>query len=591
MADQVGFKVLEELGLLARGTALPPAVAGEGRSHAFSGHRPVWAYEEPRFAHPFGDPRETLYAELPPGTTVPDAVRATRLLVFLGAGDSPQLREALERNDAAVLVFEPEEERLAAFLRRHKPSRLAERRVLLFLGDVRTLSMPLSGLLPGELFQFGFPVFFELEGLRAAHPAWCAEVVENLEILFYRYRVYHLSGQFNCRGLPLRNIRRGLFYDQQLNAYENVAEYLRHGHIGELLGRFPGAWAVLVAAGPALSGQLEYIRAVRDRAVIVAVNNALKPLLRAGVVPHLVVLNDNALAIRDSFAEVPRLGETLLVPQCLSYSAGDLFPRKFFFGNYRPEVFGSRPDLRLHGSVITTAYSLARHLGCGTCVLAGVQLASEDPWRMSYASGSIHEREHSVARPLVHRHPQLYPVRTPFGETLYTTLNFRDVSLWFLDEIRLTGGTCRNLSRKSILYGPGVDYDPAPDIPARPGLAETFAELRRPAPLAVERDKVRAFLEGERQAWGFVEAAAAETLDAADGLPERGLDFLGRMDGCGVSYLVQRFRDFDNALMHRLVFEPARPGDREAGLRLYCTAVRDMARVFGVVLDGQLRRI
>jgi hypothetical protein len=95
---------------------------------------------------------------------------------------------------------------------------------------------------------------------------------------------------------------------------------------------------------------------------------------------------------------LPQLKDVRLVGDVRSELGGDTFPNKYIFGSYRPELFGTRPSLRLHGSVITTAFSLARHMGCSRCVLVGAQLCSDNPWIMSYSKGSIHENRTAVEK-------------------------------------------------------------------------------------------------------------------------------------------------------------------------------------------------
>ncbi|MDY0307823.1 MAG: DUF115 domain-containing protein [Desulfovibrionaceae bacterium] len=584
--EEVKAKDLEELGVLRRGPAVEGAGAVLSGGHGVLRHVPVWAYENPVFAAPFADDGP-LFDPEPPERSPEEALAATRLPVFLGATRTPLLDAALARRDAAVILLDPDPGRMGALLAGFPPRDLAARGVVCVQGDALRLNPPLARLLPEKLFlKMGCPEFFAAPELLQALPEWVRAVVEQIEFLCWRHRIYPVSGQFNSRGLPLRRIECGLFLDQQHHAYENAAALASQGNLRQVRDALKGVPAILAAAGPDLAERAEFLRANRDRAVIIAVNNALKPLLALGVTPHVVVINDNSLAARVSFEGLDRLPETILAAHCLSHAPTELFGRTFFFGAYKPEVFGARPVLRIYGSVITAAFSLARHLGCPTCVLAGVQLAAADPWRLTYARNSVHEAPDSEARPLVHRHPQLYPVRTPFGETLYSTLNFRDAALWFLDEVRATGVRCVNLSRRSILLGPGVEFDENPRLPARQGLDEALRALRGlPAPRA-DKGKIKAFLARERAAWANT-AGPLDVLLSISG-PEfvkNGMDVLEQLDRGNVTYLVQRFEDFHNPTFHRLVFEPKEPDDRERGLRLYLEAVRAMSLRFMSVID------
>jgi len=247
------------------------------------------------------------------------------------------------------------------------------------------------------------------------------------------------------------------------------------------------------------------------------------------------------------------------------------------------------PNLRIYGSVITAALALARHLGCRSVVLAGVQMAGTDPWRLSYAPGSIHVAAPAPPRQLCGAWPQLCPARAASGETLYTSLNFRDAALWFVDELRATNTRCVNLSRQSLIHGPGVDIDENPILPKRPGLDKTLAALRQLPPVRRDPARVRGFLARERAIW----ANTAGPLDmllgqGGPGFVDAAMNVLEQLDRGNVSYLVQRFGDFDNRRFHAQVFESPDPESREEGLRYFLAQVRDMARDFLGVLDRAL---
>ena len=597
MAEPVAFKVLEELGMLVRsGRVLPDApgpAPGPSAAHALSGHVPAWEYENPVFAHPFENPGIPLYETLKPTLSPGQVLDRTRLAVFVGAAESQAFRLVMGRKDSVVLVFEPEAGRLARLAGRAKPRDLAGRNLFFFLGEPAAFHPPLAELLPADIFMAGFPVFYLREDLAETRPDYVREVIEQIEFLFFRYRIYPVSGQFNVRGLPLRDIARGLFFDQQKHAYENAAPSVRQGNLQQLAGAFKGRTALLVAAGPDLERRIEYLREGLSKAVVIAVNNALKPLLAHGIEPHFVVVNDTSQAIEQSFAGLAPLSSAVLVGHCLSHLGGGLFPRAFLFNNYRPEVFGARPTLKLYGSVITTAFALARFLGCRTCVLVGVQLASEDPWSLNYARGSIHGRGAAQDLPLTNRFPQLYPVTNRFGLTLYTSLNFRDACLWFLDEIRGSKVRCVNLCRESILHGDGVEYAEDFPLPAEPGLDTALARVRAmPPALTSEPGKVRAWLGRELSAWrntaGPIEALLARP---SEGFVPVALDVLRQLDAGNVSYLVQRFQDFDHRRFHALVFESRDEAARERGLRYCLGYVLEMARFFVGLIEGQLREL
>ena len=558
---------------------LPERLESPDFDHSFSAHPPLWNYENPTFSYPYaqaGLPK--VFETLPPKIAVTEVLSKTRFIVFLGAANTPAFRRCLEEPGAFILIFDSDASRVAHFAAQVRPGRLVNR-ALILLGHPDEFIPSLSDILPPNLFNLGFPVFFTLPEIAA--PQQAKKTIEAIEILFYRYRIYGLSGQGNFCNLPMRPIRKELFYDQQLHFYSNINEYLRWPSINPLRKAFLGETAVLVAAGPDLPNHLQYLRDVRDSAVIIAVNNALKPLLKADIHPQFVVANDTSVHTARSWEGLAPLPDVYLVAHCLTNMGGDIFPRKFTFGNHKPEVFGTRPELRLHGSVMSTAFSLARHMGCAKCVFVGAQLSSPDPWTMSYSKGSIHEnRATNNERPLTDRWPQLVPVKDMAGTTCYTTLNFLDAAHWLRDEIRLAQIPCVNISAQTILHGPGITLHPG--YPIRP-TGRLPLRLQRIASATEKRpamEPVGQFVKHELRHWINIESEVASILQTGgDDFFVRAGKALEQFDATNVTYLVQRFDNFNNKQFHADVFESKSKDVIAEGLRSYFSKILQMAKI------------
>lgn len=581
---------LVELGILCRGEQVAPVGPdhADPGPHRFSDHAQLCRFENPAFRRPFGDRSKEAFAPLPPDTTMASAIMATRLVILLGAADSPELRLALASRATVVVVFEPDERVLIQFLERFKLAGLNRPNLFCFTGDPRSFNPPLQELLPADMFRMGVPAFFLTERVRALYGEWAGRVVEYLETLHYRHAIYGLSGQALSRSRPLRNIHRGLLYDQQVHAYENVPDYLNAPPVSALRKTLCGTDVVLVAAGPDLPARFDYLRRVRDRVAIICVNNAVKPLVEAGIKPHFVVINDTSIASGQVFKHIPKLPETILVGHCLSDLGGDRFRRKYLFGSLLPQLFGPRDDLRLHGSVISTAFSLARLLGCSRCVFIGAQLASDNPWSLGYSKGTLKNPAEAVERPLTDAFPQLAPVDTPFGERLYTTLNFLDAALWLTEEIRVSGVRCVNTSRASILYGEGIEYEDEPEPQGAPPLMK---DLYRPEPPRVDRAGAARWLRGEIRLWSSVRDAARTLLaDDSPAMTAKGMAILDQLDANNVTYLTERREGFWNEQFYRLVFE-GDEADRRKGLRLYFRNVFAMSGEFLGLLKRALESV
>ncbi len=169
----------------------------------------------------------------------------------------------------------------------------------------------------------------------------------------------------------------------------------KDGDAGSLFETKPGATIMVAAAGPSLTPNLERIAAHRDRFPLVAVNSALKPLARAGIVPDIAVVIDPDPKILSCFEGVdpegfqdvplvyfPRVPETVPAiwpgPRLAAYSGHasyEAINQKY----PRSKLFSS-------GSVLHTAVDLAVRMGAAAVILFGTDLAF--PGGIKYARGA-----------------------------------------------------------------------------------------------------------------------------------------------------------------------------------------------------------
>jgi hypothetical protein len=599
------LKMLRQLNILVESSEYFKPQGTLGEAHALRRERARWFCLNDSIRTPFAHGKP-LYDHIEADTLPDEVAERTGLVVFIGAAHSPELEFFLNRPGCRVVVFEPRMKSLVDFLERVEPVQWAKAGAKIFAGHMDAMPGLFSEYAGGEMFAAGFPVFYVREGLDQALPDYVEAVVERLEVLFYRHRIYPVEGQQGARSRPLRDITKGLFFDQQKHLYENIPLLATAPDLTALRDMFRGVDAVLAAPGPDLLNKLDYVRECKGRALVVAVSKAAQVLKQHGIEPDFVVANDTSLTAEESFADYDLSRTTVLVGHSLSYLPDAKFRKVFPFGNVMEEAFGRFVDLRLYGSVITTAFSLARFLGCTRHILVGVQLGSLSRDGLAYAGNGS-----GLVRALIR-------VDNPLGVGLQTSLNFRDASFWFLDEIRRTGTACVNTCRESVLHGPGVEYDEAPQIRAAdvPGLMEkVFAVPGRRA----EATRVRDYLQGQTKFWRQVAQATGQLTPAMydllmelavappksgefpkPGVSPQSAENAARLDGMasellatfdrnGVSHLVDRFEDFNHRLFYAKVFaSDSGHGDMECnglmakvdGMHYYLWHVQQMAKFF-----------
>jgi len=312
-----------------------------------------------------------------------------------------------------------------------------------------------------------------------------------------------------------------------LNTLANLPAIASEGDVRALDNVFAGAPAVVVDAGPSLDRHLAWLASLDGRALIIAVDTALRPLLAAGIGPHVVVAVDpsphNArhLTHPGNTRGVWLVAEGSLDPRVIA----PFMQRTFTFriSDHEPwpwlvSLGADRGHLRACGSVLTTAFDLACVAGCDPIVFAGADLTcpggpprcrdtvSDTGWR---DVRSDEDRVKVTAR--LFAEPSHPVVRDVHGRDVYTTphhVRFRD---WIVCRAAEVGDRrIANVTGAGILYGGPIEQ-------------ATPEALTLPASAACARDAIHA---GLAAAWtngadqrDDVSAFMADALAAAAALP------------------------------------------------------------------------
>lgn len=267
-----------------------------------------------------------------------------------------------------------------------------------------------------------------------------------------------------------------------LNTLRNLNTIAREGDAAALASLFAGVPAVVIGAGPSLDRNLADLGRFHDRAILVAADTALRPMLAAGVAPHFVVATDPTETNARHLGDLPACDETWLVaegsidPESFAHFAGRTFVFRVADHHPWPWLRASGHDrghLRAWGSVLTTAFDLALKMGNDPIVFAGADLAFTGG--RPYARGTTYEE--------VWRHAELWgqsiedywsatlagwpDVQEPgVGGALVRTaphlVSFRD---WIASEAAAaTGRSIVNATGGGILVGASVAQRPLAEV-------------------------------------------------------------------------------------------------------------------------------
>jgi hypothetical protein len=164
--------------------------------------------------------------------------------------------------------------------------------------------------------------------------------------------------------------------------------------------------ALLVAAGPSLDNLRPHIKALSERTLVIACDTALRFLLHNGVTPRFAVSTDaqfwNYLHIAGLppafLRNITLVAESAVYPLALAAP----FKNRFLFASLYPtaQTVEARVDpkgaLGAGGSVATSAWDFARHIGASGIWAAGLDLAFPG-FRTHYKGSVFEERIHAAS--------------------------------------------------------------------------------------------------------------------------------------------------------------------------------------------------
>lgn len=502
-----------------------------------------------------------------------------RVILFEGFGLGYHIEHGLEiAPETHCIVFETDPGLIkAAFHCRDFGTLLARERLSLIVDTSgHALSQLLRSIRRHEL------AIIRLRAVYTRHRTYYEAVDRAVENLLRRQEINHNTlVRFGRRWI--RNLADNL---------KTIASALP---VSRLENRFRDMPALLLAGGPSLDEVIPMLPQIAERAVIIAVDTSLQACLRAGVEPDYAVIVDPQYwntrhldAARAAKCEIisessthPRVFRLLDGPVSMCSS---LFP----LGSYiedSEEPFGR---LGAGGSVSTTAWDFARHIGCSPVFCAGLDLGF--PGRATHFRGSFFEaRALTIGR-------RLFPVETMAfdylhgGKTEYVeanngqhVLSDRRMNIyiwWFETQMnRYPQTRTLNLSSRGVAIPgmPGATVHELLNLPVRRNEIDSVRADAAPRPETdgVSRRKrgnllesiasLNAHLHELEQVAASAASVAADAKAAHAHNGEIPGDLLEQLDRADESIRANRYRDIAGFLIQEIT-ERIRTGSHENAL-------------------------
>lgn len=170
------------------------------------------------------------------------------------------------------------------------------------------------------------------------------------------------------------------------NDIESLPYLIRHRGVIELLNIFKGKPAVTVSTGPSLQKNIHHLIEHQDKVVIVAVGQALRPLLAYGIRPDFICTVDFGEVNMGHFNGILESDVPLI---CLNRAYAPLLKKyqgpKFVVATPNPgyedtaiDIMRHRGSVDQYGSVAHLCLGVAHLMGCDPIIMIGQDLAYPD---------------------------------------------------------------------------------------------------------------------------------------------------------------------------------------------------------------------
>lgn len=181
----------------------------------------------------------------------------------------------------------------------------------------------------------------------------------------------------------------------------NLKSYLNNPGIKETFEKFKNVPAFIIAAGPSLNKNVDLLKKVKDKGIIIAVGTAVRTLQLHGVEPDIVIAIDPQIPNYDIFKDLTFKDTMLALDLQTNYKILDKFnERKFMFTGINNPIKGwlnpfhedNESVLISGGSVANTACCLAHRMGCDPIVFVGQDLCLAEDGH-THAFGTVYEKD------------------------------------------------------------------------------------------------------------------------------------------------------------------------------------------------------
>lgn len=216
----------------------------------------------------------------------------------------------------------------------------------------------------------------------------------------------------------------------------NLSWYLKSYNLADFEGLFYKKPIVIVSAGPSLDKNVELLKEIKGKVLIIAAFSAVKALALHGVEPDLMISIDSIQKGMGEYAQsIPLVYASTSNPELLEAHKGvKIFatnPIEAYTSMLLVHYGKKKRTVSVGGSVACMAVDTARLLGANRIILMGQDLAFSD--KRIHAEGTVHKSKILTPEKMQKKidNNSLMEVEDIFGGKVYTDTVMNSYRIWF----------------------------------------------------------------------------------------------------------------------------------------------------------------
>lgn len=357
------------------------------------------------------------------------------LIFVMGINSVEEIEKLIQTmsKESFLIIIEPNPSFFSYALNKRDLSFFRNFNVILFVDELSNLSIFLDKLFSTNLIYY-------LKSMRF----YFTYFYRNYEVDICTYLVRAVKETAKYKAMLFGNSIEDSLTGFRHNM-KNLPHLIHSKDVSHLKNLFKDIPAIVVAAGPSLNKNIEQLKSLTSKAVIIAVDTIAQRLCEEGIIPDFICSIERDKDTYTYFyenknypSEITLIAPLLLYPGILEEFKGDIIiPMRENVGEYiwLQETLGLKGNnsISIGLSCAHVAFGFAEHIGASPIVLLGQDLAFGDSEEESHAGGTIYDNKdftNEVFSAINKTHTEGY-----YGGTVPTTdiwINFRK---WFEIEI------------------------------------------------------------------------------------------------------------------------------------------------------------